>query len=336
MTIVYATPYATAMLAELRDALRQRFRVDAERLIGLNLRAFHADPAAVAETVRTSPALPHTAVFDLGGRQIQLVATVLRRPDGEAIGYIATLEDVSARNAASTALTGTASELGAASGALSDATGTLGTANEAVAGDSDALSTGMTELLDLMNSVADGAAMIRESTLAVVDSAHAAGGNVAELTTASATISEFTAMISSIAEQTKLLALNATIEATRAGSAGLGFAVVAQEVKDLALRAAGAAGKISDIVESIQRSSEAAGRALETITDKVDVVGSQQLSVNVIVDNQVAKVEEIVGITQDLAGAVGGLSAAVEATRDCAGSILDRAQHLDGVVAAIG
>lgn len=336
MTIVYVTPFAAAMLAAFREVLRQRFRVDVDDLTGLNLSAFYPNPGAVADTLRTSRALPHTVEFDLGDRQVQLVANVLRRPDGVMIGYVATMQDVSRRHSASAALTGTVGELGVMSTVLSDATNTLGAAHDAVAGNSDALSTGMTELLDLMNSVADGAAMIRESTLAVVDSAHAAGGSVAELSTASSTISEFTAMISSIAEQTKLLALNATIEATRAGTAGLGFAVVAQEVKDLAQRAAGAAGQISAIVESIQRSSEAAGRALETITDKVDIVGSQQLSVNVIVDNQVAKVEEIVDITQDLAGAVNGLASAVGATTAASGSIVDRAQHLDGVISAIG
>ena len=101
-------------------------------------------------------------------------------------------------------------------------------------------------------------------------------------------ISDVMGVIRSIAEQTNLLALNAAIEAARAGEAGRGFAVVADEVRTLAARTH----------ESTQQIEQTVTELLERITAAVTAMHSSNESTNATVINAEEAGQALVGITQ--------------------------------------
>lgn len=92
---------------------------------------------------------------------------------------------------------------------------------------------------------------------------------VKRLAESSQEISKIVALISAIASRTNLLALNASIEAARAGEAGRGFAIVADEVRQLADRAAKASKEIEQIVLQIQSETGSVMTAMEEGTQQV-------------------------------------------------------------------
>jgi methyl-accepting chemotaxis protein len=93
--------------------------------------------------------------------------------------------------------------------------------------------------------------------------------DVSELEAAVDRITETVAVIEDIADRTSLLALNANIEAARAGSGSEGFAVVADEVKQLAEEANDRTAEISDVVASVESSTEATVSNLDEVNEKI-------------------------------------------------------------------
>jgi len=99
------------------------------------------------------------------------------------------------------------------------------------------------------------------------DSMKALIQSMEDTSTASSNVAKIIKTIDEIAFQTNLLALNAAVEAARAGEAGAGFSVVADEVRNLALRSAEASGNTQELVENIIQKIEA-GSGLVKETDE--------------------------------------------------------------------
>nr|WP_116799858.1 methyl-accepting chemotaxis protein [Pseudomonas syringae] len=115
---------------------------------------------------------------------------------------------------------------------------------------------------------------IKELTENVLDSSHQAEG-LAERTQS---ISSILDVIRAIANQTNLLALNAAIEAARAGEAGRGFAVVADEVRSLAQRTSASTAEIEGLISGVQQSTQQTASSLRHTATQANLTMEQAAS----------------------------------------------------------
>ncbi|KWS42189.1 chemotaxis protein [Pseudomonas syringae pv. rhaphiolepidis] len=136
--------------------------------------------------------------------------------------------------------------------------------------------------------------------------------NIESLNGKTANIGQILEVITSISQQTNLLALNAAIEAARAGEAGRGFAVVADEVRNLAHRTQDSAQQVQKMIEELQVGArEAVVNMTESQRQSEDSVGIANLAGERL-SSVTRRIEEINGMNQSVAAATEEQTSVVE------------------------
>jgi hypothetical protein len=320
-TLIYMNRRAAATVRSIESEIQSSFGVAWADMLGGSIHRFHEDRDRVERILHDPSSFPHKASFSFG--RITLATTINGVFDdtGTPYGYVVAWDDVTDQAALEAKAQQLAEDLAAASGQLSSVSEQLGASAQQTAAQAGMVSAGAEEMSASINEIAKSTASAATVAQEAVEAASTANTTVTNLGSSSQEITEVVNLINNIASQTNLLALNATIEAARAGEAGRGFAIVANEVKDLARATATATEDISKRIEAIQTDSTAAGGAIERIHAIIGEINDLQNTIASAVEEQAATAGEITSN-------ISGVATAAESTSTGATSIQQSAQDL--------
>ncbi|NDV26645.1 methyl-accepting chemotaxis protein [Desulfovibrio sp. JC010] len=213
------------------------------------------------------------------------------------------------------------------------------------------------EASDRANSVARDGGQVVSNTVSeihiVTETTEKLSGMLADLSERAINIGEVMSVINDIADQTNLLALNAAIEAARAGEAGRGFAVVADEVRKLAEKTMGATNEVESAISLIQQSTnqvvsemggvqgrvensvqmaEGAGGVLDQIVNESETIADMVRAIATAAEQQTATSDEINNSVTEINSLSQALSEGIQNANSNIQEVAEMAEKLSQLV----
>ncbi len=298
-------------IGELADALRKMLAALKENIAAVEKRGEEAAAEAQKARQAQAQAEEHRQAAESARQEGMLHAatrlTVVVEALTGAAGELTSRAEQAARDAdeQSSRLAETVTSMGQMRATVLDVAQNAATASETAAAARERAVSGA----DVVRRAVAGIGQARDKAMRLSDDMAALGGKADG-------IGRILGVITDIADQTNLLALNAAIEAARAGEAGRGFAVVADEVRKLAEKTmsatsevAGAIGDVQegtrqsavgvreavDVIESATALADESGRALAAIVSLIEAAADQVRSIAAASQQQSAAAEAIEG-----------------------------------------
>ncbi len=241
--------------------------------------------------------------------KLQAIVGEVIRSAGQVAQAATELIDLARRMEQGTAQTsGKAGGVSAAAEQMSANMNSVAAAMAQAASNVNVVASAAEELSATINEISQNTEKGRHITNDAVSQAKGCSDHVSFLDQAAQQIGQVLATITEISEQVNLLALNATIEAARAGEAGLGFTVVANEIKELAKQTAGATLEIKSKVEAIQNSTRGTIGGIETITGMVGQINDIVAAIATALEEQSATTKEIASNVSQAALGIDGVN----------------------------
>ncbi len=334
--------------ATSQDEIGALLRSMQRMVIYLEEMAAHAASLAQGDvTVEVTPRAAHDAFGIAFQQMVQYLGDMSRVADRIADGDLTVrVQPRTERDAFGRAFVSMVDRLSEAMHAVREGAEAIATASTEVASSSRDLSAStardaehvertVSTLGDVRASAArsaeDSVAM-EQVTLRAAREAVEVGSAVREMAAALQTIIRRTAIVAELASETSLLSLNASIEAARAADHGRGFAVIAQEVRELAERSEHAAREIGKLAESSEQIAQRSDALLSTLAPSMQQSTSLVQRVAAASTRQGTEIDQVTGTMNDVDSTTQRNAAAAEQLAATASEMAGAAQQLQAML----